>query len=117
MMRYTKLFMAMAMFLFVTFVNAQNKKPNIILILTDDLGYSDLGCYGSPNISTPFWIQSPVKVCGQQILWCQPLLYPLAGIFADRALCFRYNLPAPIGPGSNLGLPDEEETIAELLKK
>ena len=33
---------------------AQNsKKPNVIIIFNDDLGYQDLGCYGSPNIKTP----------------------------------------------------------------
>lgn len=29
------------------------KKPNVIIILADDLGYRDLGCYGAKNVKTP----------------------------------------------------------------
>jgi arylsulfatase A len=33
--------------------SAQQKKPNVIFILADDLGWSDLSCYGNPIIQTP----------------------------------------------------------------
>lgn len=38
--------------LFFLSIQAQ-KKPNIIFILVDDLGYGDLGCYGATDIQTP----------------------------------------------------------------
>lgn len=40
------------MYLMTSVLFAQ-KKPNVIFILTDDLGYGDLSCYGATKISTP----------------------------------------------------------------
>jgi len=31
----------------------QSSKPNVVLIITDDVGYGDFGAYGSPDIKTP----------------------------------------------------------------
>ena len=31
----------------------QPQKPNLIIILADDMGYGDIGCYGSPDVPTP----------------------------------------------------------------
>ena len=32
---------------------AARKQPNIVLILADDLGYGDLGCFGQKVLKTP----------------------------------------------------------------
>jgi len=52
MMRNTIVIMMVLSIVALTRVHAQ-EKPNIILILTDDMGYSDIGCFGGNFVPTP----------------------------------------------------------------
>ena len=97
---------------------AQNsKKPNVIIIFNDDLGYQDLGCYGSPNIKTPrvdqlakegvqftdFYSASPVCSASRAAL--------LTGCYPQRV-----GVPGVISAGANQGLAPKHTTLAELMK-
>jgi len=51
-MKKILLFLTILCLLLASCSNSNQDHPNIILISADDLGWSDLGCYGS-EISTP----------------------------------------------------------------
>ena len=37
----------------MTCLYAEDKQPNILIILADDMGYADMGCQGSKDLETP----------------------------------------------------------------
>jgi len=97
-----------------------HKKPNILLINCDDLGYGDLGCYGSPKNHTPhldalarggmrltdFYAASPVCSASRAAL--------LTGCYPQR-IGFGYH--SVLFPGAAKGLHPEETTLGGQLKK
>ena len=63
------------------------EKPNIVLILNDDMGYSDLGCYGG-EIETPNLDRLAARRPALLAVLQHRPLQPVARLAADRA-CIR----------------------------
>lgn len=105
--------------LYIPILKAQSSsRPNIVLILADDMGYGDLSCYGATELSTPN-IDRLAKE-GQRFTngycsasTCTPTRFSLlTGTYAfrkERTGIAPPNAPAIIKPGT--------ETIASILKR
>lgn len=98
--------------------NEPTDLPNIVVIFTDDQGYQDLGCFGSPNIKTPQIDQMAEE--GMRLTD----FYVAASICSpSRAALLTGCYPPRVGitsvlfPGNTIGLDSSETTIASLLKK
>ncbi|RIW16489.1 N-acetylgalactosamine 6-sulfate sulfatase [Algoriphagus lacus] len=97
------------------------EKPNIIVILTDDQGYADVGFNGSKDIPTPgidrIATNGVVFEAGYvSYAVCGPSRAGLiTGRYQDRFGFSRNPLLAPKDP--TMGLPLSEETMGDVLKK
>lgn len=103
--------------------DAASSRPNILLILADDMGYGDIGCYGSRQIATPHidaLAERGIR-CTQgyvSMMVCAP---SRAGIMTGRyqsRFGFEHNL---VGASEyyvreQIGLPTDEVTIADSLR-
>lgn len=96
------------------------KRPNILLILADDMGFSDLGCYGS-EIETPHLD----RLAGQGVRFsqhyncarcCPSRASLLTGLYPHQAgIGHMVDKPGP-GPGYADDLSPRSRTIAEVMR-
>ena len=48
-----RIFLYPVLLLFVAVLQAKDKRPNIIFLLSDDQAVRTMGCYGAPGVQTP----------------------------------------------------------------
>ena len=109
----------------LTAADAPAKKPNVIIILVDDLGYDDLGCYWTPDKRPGFEkIQTPnIDRLAAEGVRFTDYYAPSSVCTPSRAAlltgCYpvRVGLPGILFPASLTGLNPNEITLAEILKK
>ncbi len=103
---------------------ASRRPPNFILILTDNLGYGDLGCYGASKHRTPSidrMAREGVRFTGCYAASgvCTPSRAALLTGRYPRRVGLHYTDPdgAVLRPVSRNGLHPDEVTVAEVLKE
>ena len=119
LLRFTILLAALAPFLSVL---AEERSPNVIFVLTDDLGYSDVGCYGATKVKTP----NIDRLAAEGLRFTHfhtaaSICSPSRAAFLTGGYPQRAGLYMGINPKRTahwfLGLNPEEITLAEQFKK
>jgi len=95
---------------------ARAERPNLIVIMSDDQGYGDLGCYGADRIATPRLDRMADEGVRLTDFYTAPVCAAarvglMTGSHAERA----GNLKRT-GAGTRVGIHDDELTLAELLR-
>jgi arylsulfatase len=95
------------------------KKPNIIMVLTDDIGWGTLGAYGGGKVvGAPTPNLDEMARDGMKFLsaYSEPSCTPTRLALLTGRQPHRTGVNVVLWPGQKQGLVDEEVTIAELLK-
>jgi arylsulfatase A-like enzyme len=92
------------------------RRPNLVILVADDLGYGDLGCYGHPTIRTPNLDRMAAEGMKFTQHYAAPLCTPSRAALLTGRLPIRSGLNRVLFPTSGGGIPHGEITLAESLK-
>ena len=99
----------------VTGAAATRKRPNVILILSDDQGYGDFGCYGNKHIHTPVLDRFYREGVRFSNFYVQPVCSPTRACLMTGRYYYRTGL-IDTWVGVSLMRADEV-TVAQALRK
>ena len=93
------------------------ERPNFIVINIDDMGYADVGAFGSTLNRTPNIDRMAAEGMKLKCHYAAPVCSPsrsslMTGCYPKRVL----PIPGVLFPGAAVGLNPKEETVAEVLK-
>src|SRR5262249_30428404 len=92
--------------------------PNIVLIYVDDLGYGDIGCYGHPVIRTPHVDRMAAEgIKFTSFYSTSALCTPSRAALLTGRYPIRSGLVRVLFPAEEFGIPANELTLADLLRK
>jgi arylsulfatase A-like enzyme len=95
---------------------AATQKPNFIVILADDLGYGDLGCYGAKDIATRQIDRMAREGAKFTSCYVAPVCSPTRASLMTGCYSQRVGIGGVLFPRNNHGLNPDEKTLPELIK-
>lgn len=98
------------------------RKPNIVVIVADDLGYADLGIHGGKDVPTPqidALANSGVRLTNGYVSgpYCSPTRAGLLTGRYQQRFGHEFNPGGASGGNAEVGLPITETTVADRLSK
>ena len=91
-------------------------KPNIVLILIDDMGYGDIAPFGSTNCKTPALDRMASEGLKLTSFYAAPVCSASRAQIITGCYAPRVSIPGVLPPDSAVGLNPAEHTVAKLLK-
>ena len=115
MKRLFRIFLTQLAMCFGSVCLAEDRPPNVIMILADDLGSIDLNCYGASDLETP--VLDRLASRGVRFTQCYaaaPVCSPSRAAFITGLYPQRAGVPGNVPRNDDGGMPSLTRTVAEI---